>query len=76
MDWYFEFPMYTATGIVIANALGAWIRNRITTRGQFLRLVLRNAAVAYPILYVWGALLKGYFKSEGWVAVWFSHLFC
>ena len=65
-----------ATGVVIGNVLGARIRGRITTRGQLLRLVLRNAAIIYPILFVWDACLTAYYKNEGWVADWFSYLFC
>ena len=65
-----------ATGPVIGSVLGAWARNRSMTRGQVLRLVLRNAAITYPIIYVWDACLTAYYKSEGWAAVLFSYLFC
>ena len=65
-----------ATGIAIAGALGAWADDKITTRGQFLRLALRNVAYMFPILYVWDMCLTAYYKSEGWVAVVFSYLVC
>ena len=65
-----------ATGGVIGSVLGARARNRSMTRGQLLRLVLRNAAIIYPIFYVWDACLTAYYKSEGWVAVLFSYFFC
>lgn len=70
------FVIIMATGGAIAAAVGAWADNKITTRGQFLRLALRNVAIIFPILYVWDMLLTAYYKSEGWVAVLFAYLFC
>ena len=71
-----HYWFFMGTGILIGTMFGARMRNSSMTRGQFLRLVLRSAAIIYPIIYVWDACLTAYYKSEGWVAVLFPYLSC